>query len=221
MITGARCTGVILAGGASTRFNGEAKGLEVIGGERIIDRVAHALRSACDDLLLIANHVEAVSWLPGVRVTGDERPNQGPLGGLHAALTTAASAIIAVAWDMPFVPDDLVRRLRAEGQSAGEGGVRTAPDAVIPRHGDGMAEPLCAFYSSSCLAPIERALDRGARHCSAFHEEVLVRWLSEKHLPAGRDGMPALTSVNSRAELARARERVAAWGHPHASPPVR
>ena len=221
VISGERCTGVILAGGGSTRFGGRAKGLEVIGAERIIDRVASALRQACDDLLLIAAHEDAHGWLPGIRVAGDVRPGLGPLGGLHGALTHAGGAIIAIAWDMPFVPDELVARLRAEGEGAVFSAAAARPDAVVPRRVDGTTEPLCAFYSASCLEPMERALDRGARHCSAFHEEVLVRWLSEEYLPAGRDGMPALASINSRAELARARERVAAWGHRHPSPPGR
>ncbi|MEY4608770.1 MAG: MobA-like transferase domain, partial [Gemmatimonadota bacterium] len=38
------CTGVILAGGGATRFGGRPKGLEVVAGERIIDRVARGLR---------------------------------------------------------------------------------------------------------------------------------------------------------------------------------
>ena len=221
MTAGERCTGVILAGGGSTRFGGRAKGLEVIGAERIIDRVAGALRSACDDLILISGLEDARAWMAGVRVLGDVRPGLGPLGGLHAALTHAGGAIIAIAWDMPFVPDELVARLRAEGQGTSPGAGAAVPDAVVPRRADGTAEPLCAFYSASCLGPIERALDRGARHCSAFHEEIRVRWLSETTLPAGRDGMPAFTSVNSPAELAWVRERAAMAGLARAADPVR
>ncbi|MEO6446470.1 MAG: NTP transferase domain-containing protein, partial [Gemmatimonadaceae bacterium] len=76
------CTGVILAGGGATRFGGEAKGLQRVGGVRIIDRVAEALTRSCDDLLLIANDAGAAGWLPGVRIAGDVRPGEGSLGGL-------------------------------------------------------------------------------------------------------------------------------------------
>ena len=44
------CTGVILAGGAASRFGGLPKGLERVDGRRIIDRVASALREGSDDL---------------------------------------------------------------------------------------------------------------------------------------------------------------------------
>ena len=36
----------ILAGGHATRFGGKPKGLEKVGGERILDRVAQAVRAA-------------------------------------------------------------------------------------------------------------------------------------------------------------------------------
>ncbi|MDQ8155527.1 MAG: NTP transferase domain-containing protein, partial [Gemmatimonadota bacterium] len=86
----AGCVGVILAGGGATRFGGEPKGLRVVDGSRIIDRVADALRGAADELLLVANDPGAAAWLPGVRALPDVRRGDGALGGLHAALTHAA-----------------------------------------------------------------------------------------------------------------------------------
>ena len=81
------CTGVVLAGGAASRYGGLPKGLERVDGRRIIDRVADALSNATDDLLLVANHADAASWLPGVPVQHDLVPGTGGLGGIHAALT--------------------------------------------------------------------------------------------------------------------------------------
>ena len=54
-----RCTGVILAGGGATRYGGRPKGLERVGGRRIIDRVADVLRETTDELLLVANAPDA------------------------------------------------------------------------------------------------------------------------------------------------------------------
>jgi len=50
-----RCTGAIIAGGRAARFGGALKGLELVGGTRIIDRVAAALRESCDELIVVAN----------------------------------------------------------------------------------------------------------------------------------------------------------------------
>jgi molybdenum cofactor guanylyltransferase len=84
------CTGVILAGGQASRFGGRPKGLEIVQGQRVIDRVARALRyalpHAAGELLLIANDPAATQWLPAVPVVPDVRPGFGSLGGLLTAL---------------------------------------------------------------------------------------------------------------------------------------
>ena len=50
-----RVVGAILAGGQATRYGGLPKGLELVRGVRIIDRVRAALEPVTDDLLLVAN----------------------------------------------------------------------------------------------------------------------------------------------------------------------
>ena len=48
--------GAIVAGGLATRFGGKPKGLEPVGGVRMLDRLVDAFVTACGGLpLLIAN----------------------------------------------------------------------------------------------------------------------------------------------------------------------
>jgi molybdopterin-guanine dinucleotide biosynthesis protein A len=178
------CTGVILAGGGATRYGGRPKGLESLGGVRIIDRVAAALRGSADELLLVANDPAATAWLPGIRVMPDARRGDGALGGVHAALTHAASDVLLLAWDMPFVPTALLRALRSRGETLGV-------DAVLPESaGSGRGvEPLCAWYSIRCLPAVTAALDAGDRRVIAFHDAVRVATLS--HDEVARFGDPA------------------------------
>src|SRR4030095_7111023 len=111
-------------------------GLERVAGKRIIDRVADALREVTDDLLLVANAADAAGWLPGVRTGADLVPNAGGLGGIHAALHHANSAVLVVAWGMPFVPAGLPARRRERGAAA---------DVPVPESGSRRGvEPLCA-----------------------------------------------------------------------------
>lgn len=213
-----RCTGVILAGGGATRYGGRPKGLERVGGRRIIDRVADALRETTDELLLVANAPRAAEWLPGVRTEADVRPGEGALGGLHAALSHAGGAILLVAWDMPFVPTALLRALRERGEADGEAGVvggtprdtagtRAArADAVLPAS-DGSrrgVEPLCAWYSHACLGPIEAALDAGDRRVVAFHDHVTAVTLPLADVARFGDPSVMFGNVNSPEDLARA-----------------
>lgn len=194
------CTGVILAGGGATRFGGAPKGLELVAGERIIDRVAAALRPVADDLLLIANAPQATTWLPGVRAERDLRTGAGALGGLHAALSHAAGrAILLVAWDMPFVPSALLARLRALGE-AGDADV-VIPESDGSRRG---VEPLCAWYAAGCLPAVEATLDRDDLRVIGFHDAVRVHRLSLEEVRRFGDPARIFSNVNTPADLAQA-----------------
>lgn len=195
----APCTGVILAGGQSSRYGGRPKGLERVHGSRVIDRVAAVLAAETDSLLLIANDLDAASWLPGVRVESDVRPGIGSLGGIHAALVHARTPVIVVAWDMPFVPPGLIAELRARGADA---------DVVAPESGSSRRglEPLCAFYSQACVAPIEHALDADDRRVVGFFEQVRVARVPAEEVRRFGDPERLFMNVNTPGELALAEQ---------------
>jgi molybdopterin-guanine dinucleotide biosynthesis protein A len=193
------CTGVILAGGQASRYGGKPKGLERVHGERVIDRVARVLGAATDSLLLIANDPSAAEWLPGVRVASDVRPGIGSLGGIHAALVHAGTAVIVVAWDMPFVPEGLLAELRARGEDA---------DVVAPESGSSRRglEPLCAYYSPACIAPIERSIDADDRRVIGFFDQVRVARIDIDSVRKYGDPDRLFMNVNSPDELALAEQ---------------
>jgi molybdopterin-guanine dinucleotide biosynthesis protein A len=208
-----RCTGVILAGGRASRFGGAAKGLERVGGRRIVERAAAALRESTDALLVVANDVDLDGAIPDARVVADVVREAGSLGGIHAALSHAGSAVIVVAWDMPFVPSSLLRALRAVGEVAGV-------DAVVPeglgRHG---LEPLCAWYAPACLAAITARLDAGERQAISFLSDVRVRRFETDRVREHGDPATIFLNVNTPADLdaaeahERERARAADAGH--------
>lgn len=195
----AACTGVVLAGGQASRYGGRPKGLERVHGERVIDRVARVLGAVTDSLLLIANDPAAAEWLPGVRVAGDVRPGIGSLGGIHAALVHAKTAVIVVAWDMPFVPEGLLAELRA----LGEGADVVAPESGSSRRG---LEPLCAYYSPACIAPIECSIDADDRRVIGFFEQVRVARIPAEKVRKYGDPDRLFMNVNSPDELALAEQ---------------
>ena len=199
------CTGVILAGGAASRYGGLPKGLECVGGRRIIDRVADVLSDVADDLLLVANHRDAAGWLPGIPVQADLVPNAGGLGGIHAALHRARNPVLIVAWDMPFVPAPLLRRLRELGDAADV----AVPESDRSRRG---VEPLCAFYAPACLPFIERSLTGGDLRVVGFHAYVRVARLPASEVSAFGDPELLFMNVNTPEDLARA-EAHAATAH--------
>lgn len=199
-----RCTGVILAGGQASRFGGRAKGLEVIGQRRIIDRVADALRSCTDELLLVANAPDATEWLPGVRVTADMVPGHGSLSGVHAALVHAETPVLVVAWDMPFVSTRLLSALRALGETSAHGDA-AAPTSSVSNDGPTRCEPLCAWYSPRALAVIERRLRDGDHRMMEVLRELDTQCLPHAEVSRFGDPRALFMNVNTNEELLEAR----------------
>lgn len=199
----AKCTGVILAGGAASRYGGLPKGLVRVGGRRIIDRVADALASSADELLLVANDPSAAAWLPGVRVEADVRPGCGSLGGIHAALWHARTPVLLVAWDMPFVPGALLAELRARSDDV---------DVVVPTSGSRRGlEPLCAHYGPRCLSAIEARLDVDDRRVVGFYDAVRVHRLAPDEVARFGDPTRLFLNINTPEDLERAERDAAAF----------
>ena len=79
--------------------------------------------------------------------------NQGPLGGIHAALKSSNTDLnLILAVDMPFVSAKFLAYLVDRARSG---------DALvtIPRNNDGW-QPLCAIYQRTFAAKAEAALKR-------------------------------------------------------------
>lgn len=191
-------TGVVLAGGMATRYGGRPKGLERVGGRRVIDRVVDALARTTDRLLLIANDPAASEWLPGVRAASDIRVGCGSLGGIHAALVHAGGPALVVAWDMPFVPAGLLAELRACGEGV---------DVAVPESGSRRGvEPLCAYYDVACVAAIERSLDMGDRRVIGFYDAVRVARVPAERVRQWGDPARLFMNVNSPDELTLAEQ---------------
>jgi len=190
------CSGAVLAGGASTRFAGAAKGLLEVSGRRVVDRVVDALRGAVDELFLITNDAQIAEAIGTVRVFGDVRRERGSLVGLHSALTHCQTAVIVTAWDMPFLPSALLTNLRELGEAHAA--------AAVPEGSKG-PEPLCAYYPRSCLAIAEQQIDRGELRLSAFVEALPARVIVPR-AELARFGSPAqlFANVNTAADLATA-----------------
>jgi len=135
-----------------------------------------------------------------LRTRGDVRQGEGALGGLHAALSLAGGDILLVAWDMPFVPRKLLAALRARGEAQA--------DVVVPES-DGSrrgVEPLCAWYTQACLAPISAALDAGDRRVVAFHDAVRTLRLPLATVATFGDPAVMFSNVNTPEELERAEQ---------------
>lgn len=191
-----RVTGVIQAGGKSTRMGGQPKALLELGGRRIIERVVDAVKPAVDDLLIVTNAPELYTFL-GLPTVADIYPDHGSLGGIYSGLLAApGDAAFTVACDMPFLHPDVARLVV---ERAGSG------DVVIPRVG-AQLETLHAAYAKSCLGAIRARLVAGRLKIVGFFDEVRVVEIAESEVARYRDPAIVFMNVNTPEELGRARE---------------
>jgi molybdopterin-guanine dinucleotide biosynthesis protein A len=188
--------GVISAGGASMRY-GSPKALALVGGRRVIDRVADALRAGLGHgrVMAIIND-EALAQAVGLQHRGDVLTGVGPLAGVHAALHYAAGhgydrAFVA-GCDMPLLEPALIAALVSRSDDA---------DIVIPAsEGPRRVEPLCACYSTRCIAAIEAATSRGDRRMIGFHADVRVNVLGLDEVRAFGDPARMFLNLNTPAD---------------------
>ena len=194
-----RVTGVIQAGGKSTRMGGEPKALLEVGGRRIIERVLAAIAPAVDDVLIVTNTPDLYAFLERPMIP-DAFPDHGSLGGIFSGLAAAnGDAIFTVACDMPFLHPAVARLVVSR---AGEA------DVVIPRVGD-MLETMHASYAKTCLPAMEARLREGRFKIIGFFPDVRVLEIPEADVARHRAPDVLFMNVNTPDELARARSLVA------------
>ncbi len=191
-------TGIILAGGASTRMPGDKAFMEVAG-RRVIDVQLEVMDGLFEEILIVANAgrtlVLAGLERSGVRVLEEPVSGKGPLGGIMSGLVLSGSEQnFVLACDMPFVRREailLVLRSLAGFQVA------------VPRTSKGL-EPLHAAYERSCAEVIEPQLEEGNLKVTGFYGQVKVNeipWEEFKRIdPSGM----LLMNVNSPADMRRA-----------------
>lgn len=192
---GLKVTGVIQAGGKSTRMGGEPKALMELGGKLIIERIVEVLGSVLSDLLIVTNAPELYAFL-GIPMVPDVFPEHGSLGGIYTGLKAAkGEAAFTVACDMPFLKPEVVRLVVSR---AGEA------DVVIPKVGE-QYETLHALYAKACLPHMEAVLQARRFRVVGFFPKVKVLEIPEAGVARLADPHICFMNVNTPDELARAR----------------
>jgi len=145
-------TGLVLAGGASSRM-GVDKAELVVDGEPLARRAERVLRGVCGRVIVASGDGRRLAWL-GLPEVADVEPGAGPLSGLIAGLEAAATPWVAVvAVDMPDASGTVLRLLA--GRAPGR-------DAAVPRTEHGL-EPLHAVYATAAAPTIRAAFEDGER----------------------------------------------------------
>lgn len=191
-------TGIILAGGASTRMPGDKAFMEVAG-RRVIDVQLEVMDGLFEEILIVVNagrtSVLAGFERPGARVLEEPVSGKGPLGGILSGLMLSGSEQnFVMACDMPFVRREailLVLRSLAGFQVA------------VPKTAKGL-EPLHAAYERSCTGAIERQLEEGNLKVTGFYGQVEVNEIPWEEFERIDPSGMLLMNVNSPTDMRRA-----------------
>ncbi len=161
MIKPAGVLGVVLAGGKSTRM-GTDKSLLSVGGRPLISYSVRLLQSIFPRVIIVSDFSGKYEFL-GVDIIPDLHKGIGPLGGIHAALTSAApGAIFLASCDTPRIPSNLIKYLL---------GLESPLQTRIPRF-EGYLQPLFGLYDSCLLSLVENHISTGNHRVTDFLETV-------------------------------------------------
>jgi molybdopterin-guanine dinucleotide biosynthesis protein A len=166
-------TGVVLAGGRSTRLGQDKALLRLAGGQTLVGTAVATLHPLVAEVVVVASDGQRLGDLPA-RIVPDVYPDGGALGGIYSGLLAAQhDHALVVACDMPFLSPALLRHLLALPRDY---------DVLLPRLAGGLLEPLHAIYSRACLDTIERQLAAKRYRVVGFLDRVRVRYVDEPEL---------------------------------------
>jgi molybdopterin-guanine dinucleotide biosynthesis protein A len=184
---------VVLAGGEGSRIGG-GKPLKHFGGERLIDQALRRAQIWSDVVAVAVRDVGQVEPLPAPLIKDEDVP--GPLGGLISGLLFARQKglnfLLAIPADMPFLPDDLLDRLR---EKIGDKGCALAESG-------GHIHPVCSLWRTHVMDDARVYAASGRRSLkglAAFIGFAVAGWPAEPVDP--------FFNINTSSDLAEAARR--------------
>ena len=184
-------SGLILAGGLSTRMGGRDKGLQILGGRPMITHIIERLQPQVGSLLINANQNQAYE-LFGLPIVADVISNfVGPLAGLHAGLSHCTTPyLLSVPCDCPFLPTDLARRLSDTLMSSGA----DIAYAITINQNQTEHHPVFCLLKRGVIVGLAEYLSEGGR-------KVLSWVSSQAHVQVVFDDHSAFLNINTPDDL--------------------
>ncbi|MBJ6367264.1 molybdenum cofactor guanylyltransferase [Snuella sedimenti] len=161
MIDKKNITGIILAGGKSSRM-GTDKGLIMFKGMPFFQHIANALHPLVGEIIVISNH--SAYDIFGFKRFEDLIKNAGPLAGVYTGLKHSKTEFnLVLSCDVPLINTGTLNKLIDSYDNNSE---------VIQIESKGKTMPLIALYKKQCeyhffklLQEGERRLQYGVNQC--------------------------------------------------------
>ncbi len=142
-------TGIILAGGKSTRM-GVNKSFLKIDEITIIERIAELMKSLFSEVIIITNEINEYEFLK-LPLYQDIYKEKGPLGGIHSGLVNSKTEKnFFISCDIPLMTKEMIAHIV---------NYKTEKPIVFCEAA-GYHQPLAGVYKKNVLPMIEEVLNR-------------------------------------------------------------
>ena len=193
-------SGIILAGGRSSRMGADKAFLKV-GGGILIEGIIRKLSQLSQEIIIVSDSPLRYERFKA-KLVEDIYPGRGALGGIYSGLKEAESFhSLVVACDMPFLNLSLLGYMLT---------LRAGYDVVLPRLGE-YREALHTIYSQRCLFPLKKHLEEGRLKILDFLPQVRVRYVEEEEIALHDPQHLSFFNINTLADLELA-HKIAAEG---------
>lgn len=199
-------TGVILAGGKSSRFDNINKSFLKINDKYIIDTQFELFKKLFDEIIIVTN--DPVAYLKyDALIVSDLIKNKGPLGGIYTALyyMKGDHSFIA-ACDMPFLNEKLIRYMIDNVKrdwiytvKHPRSTSRSISTSLTEKHLD--AEPLHSIYSKKCLKTAKNMVLDNKLKISYLFDELKAKAIDIDEVKRLDPDLRSFKNINTEEDL--------------------
>lgn len=145
-----KLTGIVLAGGLSTRM-GQDKGLLQYKGRTLVEYSIEVMKTLCSEIIISSNNSDYKHF--GYQLVSDIHQQTGPIGGLYAALSESKTDdTIICPCDMPYITGNIIKQILNE---------KSHNMAVVAKSKTEKIYPTLGYYNKSCLPIILQQIEQG------------------------------------------------------------
>jgi molybdopterin-guanine dinucleotide biosynthesis protein A len=179
-------TAFVLAGGKSSRM-GSDKAFLRLGEETLLSQALKIAGAVTREVRIVGN---ANKFATFGQVVEDLYRDRGPLGGIHAALSSSATELnLMLAVDLPFVGLKFLKYLLMRARESGA-------IVTVPRAGSGL-QPLCAIYRRRFLELAEESLREGKNRIDSLFRKDVAFVIEESELARASFSVEMFRNLNT------------------------
>ena len=185
MIKRTNITGIILAGGKSSRI-GFDKGFINLNGKPFLVHIIEAMKPLVNNIIIVSDNTDYDKF--GYQIVNDLIKNSGPVAGLYSGLSNSKTEYnLVLSCDVPliktFILEQLIDRFDIDYD-------------MIQLQSENKSMPLIAIYKTHCLHTFEGQLNKNKKRL-----RIAVEQLKHKTITIDSECDQYVKNINTIAQL--------------------